>query len=78
MKRGRLLSPEEIGYQQRVIVVPCDAGISRGVGLGTHPEEGSEAVATDALVSAARRGSVHLYALPDPAADAPDHKEQQP
>lgn len=72
MNRGPLLSPEDIGYQQRVIVVPCDASISRGQGLGCFHEDGHEAVISDSLLAQARRGAVYLYALPDPpAAEAP-------
>lgn len=70
MKLGRLLSPEEIGYQQRVVVVPCDGGVSRGVGLGCYTEGGHEAVISDSLLASARRGAVLLYEFQD--ADAPE------
>lgn len=67
MTRGRLLSPDEVNYQQRVVVVPCDSNVSRGHGLGCFAEDGHIAEISDSLLAAARRGAVQLYSMPEEA-----------
>jgi hypothetical protein len=61
MKRGRLLSPEEVRTGERVIVVPCAEGVHRGIGLGHYHPEGQHATVDDPLLSMVRRGTMHLY-----------------
>jgi hypothetical protein len=64
MRKGRLLSPDEVRQGQVVFVVPSGPDVHRGAGLGAYAE--GEARVSDALHGAARRGAVHLYELPEP------------
>ena len=67
MKKGRMLTPEELHIGQTAWVSPSGPDVHRGVGLGAHGE--GPTTVTDSLHSAARRGAVTLYeALPDEAA----------
>lgn len=74
MKRGRLLSPDEVRLGQEVILVPS-GDISRGPNLGDHPEE-SLVRCSEAHHSAARRGAVELYAVLEERPAAPTDNPQ--
>jgi len=65
MRRGRLLSPDEVRYGQSVLVVPCGAGVVRGVGRGCYPVEGEIRQVDDTIHGAQRRGSLLLF-VPEP------------
>ena len=68
MKRGRLLSPEEVRQGQSVLVVPSGPGVARGVNRGHYPEVGEVRQLDDTIHGACRRGALFLY---EPVADEP-------